>query len=164
MTNTDDRLTNPAPAPPPPSYIRRHPILAGFAVLSGLSLFSALWPVSAIVITLAVAGHATGLDRAAWSLAERGAARVRAALRDHAPSAPSPSPTTPEPAAPPYRRPTAKRTRRLPPRFALPGDLPRRRPLHTGPPLRGIREHPSLAWEPESTVRASKHPTVRRRC
>src|SRR5476651_1081393 len=105
MTNTDDRLTNPAPAPPPPSYIRRHPILAGFAVLSGLSLFSALWPVSAIVITLAVAGHATGLDRAAWSLAERGAARVKAVLRDHAPSAPSPSPTTPEPAAPPVPTP-----------------------------------------------------------
>ena len=54
MTIRDERSTPPA-TPPPPSYVRRHPILAGFGVLSGLSLFSALWPVSAIVVAVAVA-------------------------------------------------------------------------------------------------------------
>ena len=44
MTITDDRSTTPTPAAAPPSYVRRHPILAAFGVLSGLSLFSALWP------------------------------------------------------------------------------------------------------------------------
>ena len=64
MTITDDRPTaRPTPAAPP-SFIRRHPILAGFGVLSALSLFSALWPASAIVIPVAIAGDATELDRA----------------------------------------------------------------------------------------------------
>ena len=104
MTITDDRV-------PRPRHRLQHrlptfagiPILAAFGVLSGLSLFSALWPVSAIVIGVAVAGHATGLDRAALLLAERLAARdqlVRAPP-DHAepgPTAPAPAP--PEPSAP----------------------------------------------------------------
>jgi hypothetical protein len=76
MTITNDRSPTPTPAAAPPSYVRRHPILAAFGVLSGLSLFSALWPVSAVVVGVAVAGHATGLDRAAWRLAERLAARI----------------------------------------------------------------------------------------
>jgi hypothetical protein len=109
MTITDDRTTPPTPAPTPPSYIRRHPILAGFGVLSGLSLFSALWPVSAIVIAVAIAGHATGLDRAAVLLVERVAARIDASAHhrmhpDPAPVTPAPEPgvptPTPEPSAP----------------------------------------------------------------
>src|ERR1700726_2785174 len=98
MTITDDRLTPPAPASKPPSYIRRHPILAGFGVLSGLSLFAALWPVSAIVTAVAVAGHATGLDRAAWSLAERLAKRGIQIVRHRAPE--PAEPVAPEPRAP----------------------------------------------------------------
>src|SRR5579863_2017063 len=98
MTITDDRTTTPTPAPTPPSYIRRHPILAGFGVLSGLSLFSALWPVSAIVIAVAIAGHATGLDRAAFLLVERVAARIDASA--HHRTHPEPSPVTQAPGAP----------------------------------------------------------------
>ncbi|MGD0193623.1 MAG: hypothetical protein ABSC35_02035 [Candidatus Dormibacteria bacterium] len=98
MTITDDRTTPPTPAPTPPSYVRRHPILAGFGVLSGLSLFSALWPVSAIVIAVAIAGHATGLDRAAVLLVERVAARIDASA--HHRTHPEPAPVTPAPAAP----------------------------------------------------------------
>jgi hypothetical protein len=90
MTITDDRTTPPTPAPTPPSYVRRHPILAGFGVLSGLSLFSALWPVSAIVIAVAIAGHATGLDRAAVLLVERVAARIDASA--HHRTHPDPTP------------------------------------------------------------------------
>jgi hypothetical protein len=105
MTITDDRTTTPTPSVTPPSYIRRHPILAGFGVLSGLSLFSALWPVSAVVIAVAVAGHATGLDRAAVLLVERVAARIDASAHhrshpDPAPVAPTPVAPTPAPAAP----------------------------------------------------------------
>src|SRR5580658_8290807 len=96
MTITDDRTTTPTPAQTPPSYIRRHPILAGFGVLSGLSLFSALWPVSAIVIAVAIAGHATGLDRTAVLLVERVAARIDASA--HHRTHPDPTPTTPTPA------------------------------------------------------------------
>src|SRR5580704_17238418 len=98
MTITDDRTTPPTPAPTAPSYIRRHPILAGFGVLSGLSLFSALWPVSAIVIAVAIAGHATGLDRAAVLLVERLAARIDASA--HHRTHPEPDPKTPSPSAP----------------------------------------------------------------
>jgi hypothetical protein len=100
MTITDDRSPTPTPAAAPPSYIRRHPILAAFGVLSGLSLFSALWPVSAVVVGVAVAGHATGLDRAAWRLAERLAARI--SLVAHHPDRvePAPAPSGPQPSAP----------------------------------------------------------------
>jgi hypothetical protein len=81
--------------------VRRHPILAGFGVLSGLSLFSALWPVSAIVISVAIAGHVTGLDRAAWSLTRTVATRLAGALRGHAPVVPvPPTPGAPGPVAP----------------------------------------------------------------
>src|ERR1700683_391586 len=113
MTITDDRTTTPTPPVPPPSYIRRHPILAGFGVLSGLSLFSALWPASAIVIAVAIAGHATGLDRAAVLLVERVAARIDASAHhrrhsDPEPTAPTPGPVAPTP-APSAPAPTAPR-------------------------------------------------------
>jgi hypothetical protein len=98
MTITDDRATTPTPAAAPPSYVRRHPILAAFGVLSGLSLFSALWPLSAIVVGVAVAGHATGLDRAALHVAERLGVRVRASV--HHGVRPEPAPAAPEPVAP----------------------------------------------------------------
>src|SRR6202035_4982681 len=93
MTITDDRATTPTPAAPPPSYVRRHPILTAFGVLSGLSLFSALWPVSAVVVGVAVAGHATGLDRRALHVVERLATRisVSARRRDHPEPAPAPA-------------------------------------------------------------------------
>src|ERR1035438_9377983 len=108
MPITDDRSTTPTPAAAPPSYVRRHPILAAFGVLSGLSLFSALWPLSAIVIGVAVAGHATGLDRAALHLAERLAVRIRSSAHNRvhhepapaAPSPPAPAPVVPHPSAP----------------------------------------------------------------
>src|ERR1700688_4648895 len=103
MTITDDRSSTPAPPAAPPSYVRRHPILAAFGVLSGLSLFSALWPASAIVIAVAVAGHATGLDRAAVLLAERLAARINASAHHHGHAGPeptAPTPAAPEPSAP----------------------------------------------------------------
>ncbi|MFI5287742.1 MAG: hypothetical protein ACHQ4F_15700 [Candidatus Dormibacteria bacterium] len=107
MTITDNRSTIPAPAAAPPpvpaSYVRRHPILAAFGVLSGLSLFSALGPVSAVVVAVAVAGHATGLDRTALRVVERLATRISVSAhhRDHREPAPAPTaPTTPEPAAP----------------------------------------------------------------
>ena len=103
MTITDDRSSTPTPAASPPSYVRRHPILAAFGVLSGLSLFSALWPLSAVVVGVAVAGHATGLDRAALHLAERLADRVSASAhhRAHTEPAPAPpAPVSPQPSAP----------------------------------------------------------------
>jgi len=99
MTITDQRSTTAAPTPPPPSYVRRHPILTGFGVLSGLSLFSALWPVSAIVVAIAVGGHATGLDRAAWRVTRLAAAHVVASVRGHE-SAKQRAPVPPQPAAP----------------------------------------------------------------
>jgi hypothetical protein len=95
MPITDDRSTNAAPPPPPPSFVRRHPILAGFGVLSALSLFTALWPVSAIVISVAIAGHVTGVDRVAWSLAHKLAARVTRAVSRHGPGAATPGPAAP---------------------------------------------------------------------
>jgi hypothetical protein len=98
MTITDDRSSTPTPAAAPPSYVRRHPILTAFGVLSGLSLFSALWPVSAVVVGVAVAGHATGLDRATLRLAERLAARIDASA--HRRGHPEPGPVAPAPGAP----------------------------------------------------------------
>ena len=100
MTITDDRATTPTPAATPPSYVRRHPILAAFGVLSGLSLFSALWPLSAIVVGVAVAGHATGLDRAVLHQAERLGDRVRSSVHHRVHSEPAPVPSAPAPAAP----------------------------------------------------------------
>ena len=98
MTFSDDRPANVTPPAPPRSFLRRHPILAGFGVLSGLSLFSALWPASAIVISVAIAADATGLDRKAWTLTRSVAGRIASAVRDRAHEDPSPSPVAPTPA------------------------------------------------------------------
>jgi hypothetical protein len=75
--------------------------MAGFGVLSGLSLFSALWPVSAIVTAVVVAGHATGIDVAAWSLARKLATNVAHEVRGNRPGAPASPPAPPAPPAAP---------------------------------------------------------------
>src|ERR1039457_747904 len=98
MRIRDKRSTTTPPSAAPPSYLRRHPILAAFGVLSRLSLFSALWPVSAVGIAVAVAGHATGLDRAAMLLDERLAVRISSSAHHRA--HPEPEPGVPMPAAP----------------------------------------------------------------
>ncbi|MGA7987518.1 MAG: hypothetical protein WCB51_03870, partial [Candidatus Dormiibacterota bacterium] len=101
MTISDDRSASPVPPPAPPSFVRRHPIVAGFGVLSGLSLFSALWPVSAIVISVAIAAHVTGADRAAWSITRALATRGAGALHGRGPVSPEPpAPGSPAPPAP----------------------------------------------------------------
>ena len=109
MTITDDRSASVSPPTPPPSFVRRHPILAGFGVLSGLSLFSALWPVSAIVVSRRHRLQTRpALDRAAWSLTSaRLAARAHCIARspDHESHAdPSPPPTAPRREVPHRRR------------------------------------------------------------
>ncbi|MFZ0181015.1 MAG: hypothetical protein WAL84_14275 [Candidatus Dormiibacterota bacterium] len=138
MTITDDRSSTPAPAAAPPSYVRRHPILAAFGVLSGLSLFSALWPVSAIVIAVGVAGHATGLDRAAVLLAERVVARISAPPHHgHAgpePTAPTPAAPGPSAPAPSAPVPSAPRREAHPP--AAPAARSRRDPHVHAPTVR----------------------------
>jgi hypothetical protein len=102
MPISDDRPATVTPPTPPPSFIRRHPILAGFGVLSGLSLFSALWPASAIVVSVAIAADVTGLDRKAWALTRSVAERIATAVRAHThpDQAPSPTPAVPAPSAP----------------------------------------------------------------
>ncbi len=108
MPISDDRPDSVSPPPPPPSFVRRHPILAGFGVLSALSLFSALWPASAIVVSVAIAADATGLDRKAWSLTTTVAERTATAVRGREqPDPPSPAPVVPAPSAP--QRPSAPR-------------------------------------------------------
>src|ERR1700686_3989604 len=145
MTITDDRSSTPAPSAPPPSYVRRHPILAAFGVLSGLSLFSALWPLSAVVIAVVVAGHATGLDRAAVLLAERLAARISSSARhrDHSEPGPTaPAPVAPEPSAP---APSAPRREAHPP--TVPAARSHRDPhAHAPTARRPVRSrHPQTA-------------------
>ena len=86
----------------PSSFLRRHPILAGFGVLAALSLFAAYWPLSAIVTGVIVAGRATGADRFAYREARRGLFAVARRLGMHrAPSSPvqppAPSPPVPQP-------------------------------------------------------------------
>ncbi len=150
MTITDDRSTTPAPAAAPPSYVRRHPILAAFGVLSGLSLFAALWPVSAVVIGVAVAGHATGLDRTALLLAERLVERIGAASHRHAhpepePAAPAPSlpePAAPAPSAPAPSAPAPSAPRREAHASAAPAARVRRDPQAQAPGARRpVRRH-----------------------
>jgi hypothetical protein len=86
-----------------PSFLRRHPILAAFGALAGLSLFAAYWPASAVITGVVVAGRATGADMVAWrwlrSTSARVGGRVQQAWRRHEakhgapePAAPSPSP------------------------------------------------------------------------
>jgi hypothetical protein len=145
MTITNDRSSTPTPAAPPPSYVRRHPILTAFGVLSGLSLFTALWPVSAVVVGVAVAGHATGLDRAAVRLTERLAARISASA--HRRGHPEPAPVAPAPAAPQPSEPAPPAPRREAHPPAAPATLSRRGPHAHGPAVhRPVRpRHPKNA-------------------
>jgi len=65
-TSGAGRSAQPSPLPiPAPSFARRHPFYAAFGVLAALSLFSAFWPLSALVTGALVAARATGLDRRA---------------------------------------------------------------------------------------------------
>jgi hypothetical protein len=147
MTIKDDRSTSPAPAPAPPSYVRRHPILTAFGILSGLSLFSALWPVSAIVVGVAVAGHTTGADRAVLHVAERLAERVVSSMHHpahHEPGPAAPAPTPPQPSAP---EPAAPRREAHPP--AAPAARSRRAPHPHSP---GAHRH-----EPARRPRTVEH-------
>ncbi|MBV8194838.1 MAG: hypothetical protein JOY80_04860 [Candidatus Dormibacteraeota bacterium] len=98
-TNTTGGRSAPQPSPGPgPSFVRRHPILAGFGVLAALSLFAAYWPASAVITGVIVAGRATGFDRVVYNAARRGFDDVVSHLR-HAPSTstqpPEPTPTAP---------------------------------------------------------------------
>jgi hypothetical protein len=147
MTISDDRSVSPAPPPAPPSFVRRHPIVAGFGVLSGLSLFSALWPASAIVISVAIAAHVTGLDRETWSLTRAVATRVAAALRGHTPGNPAPAaPGAPEPAVPAPRSAPKRDVR-------APAPQPR---------VRGARGTTSHAPVPPRRPRTPDHPVETR--
>src|ERR1700721_2906468 len=137
MTITDDRSPTPTPAATPPSYVRRHPILAAFGVLSGLSLFSALWPLSAVVVGVAVAGHATGLDRAALHLAERLADRVSSSAHHRTHTEPSPAPPAPAPPQPSAPAPSAPRREAHAP--ATPAVRARAPRAHAAAPHRPVR-------------------------
>lgn len=96
------RAASPPPPPPPagPSFLRRHPLLAGFGVLAALSLFAAYWPASAIVTGVVVAARASGADRAALSLLERTARRVLNRVRNGPGDGPGAQAGSPEPGAP----------------------------------------------------------------
>ena len=81
--------------------MRRHPILTAFGVLAGLSLFTAYWPASAIVVGVVAGARATGVDSRAWSLTRRVArAVVRRFQRQRTPPPPAepPAATAPQPA------------------------------------------------------------------
>jgi hypothetical protein len=109
-------MTTPAPhppAPPPhqPSFARRHPILTGFGVFAGLSLFAAYFPISAIVTAVIVGAHATGADRAGLRIGERAGCWLRSRLPHRAPDPVSASP--PAPAAPSLSQPVQRETTAL---------------------------------------------------
>jgi hypothetical protein len=106
---------------PPPSFVRRHPLLAAFGALAGLSLFAAYWPISAVITGIVVAGRATGADQVAWrwlrTTSTRVAGRVRAAWREHearrsgvAPGHHPAMPTEPSPAPPAAPAPSPRTT------------------------------------------------------
>lgn len=102
MTARDGGSRSDGPIPTPGiSFARRHPILTGFGVLAGLSLFAAYFPVSAIVTGVVVGAHATGADRTALRLFRRAATAVTQRWRVRHPSAPPPAATgEPHPDAP----------------------------------------------------------------
>src|ERR1700694_3375676 len=101
MTARDGSAGGHTVPPPPTSFARRHPILAGFGVLAGLSLFAAYFPLSAIVTGVVVGAHASGVDKAAVSFGRRLGSRLaqRWRTRHHGSAAPSP------PAEPPVSPP-----------------------------------------------------------
>ncbi|MGH7686572.1 MAG: hypothetical protein ACREN2_07135, partial [Candidatus Dormibacteria bacterium] len=114
--NAAVRSTAPAPPPQPPpglDFVRRHPVLAAFGALAGISLFAAYWPASAIVTGAIVLGRASGADRVAWRALRRGASAAAHRIggwgrREPSPGVPTPdapvpeapSPSSPPPAAP----------------------------------------------------------------
>jgi len=142
-----------APAPVSPSFLRRHPILAGFGLLAGLSLFAAWWPVSAVITGVVVAGRATGADVAAWrwlrGTSSRVAGRLRRTWRDlearrqgHEPVEHAPTPAAPPEPAPSEPAPTPARPVPAPPAPAPPPPLPqpgRGHAAHLRAPLRRER-------------------------
>ena len=90
--------------PPSTSFARRHPILAGFGVLAGLSLFAAYFPLSAIVTGVLVGVRASGADRAAVRLGRRVGSGLVQRWRTRHPRAVAPSPAPPAtepPSSPP---------------------------------------------------------------
>jgi hypothetical protein len=89
--------------PPTTSFARRHPILAGFGVLAGLSLFAAYFPLSAIVTGVLVGVRASEADRAAVRLGRRVGSELvqRWRTRHQREVAPSPAPPATEPPASP---------------------------------------------------------------
>ncbi|HKR98092.1 MAG TPA: hypothetical protein VJU79_01135 [Candidatus Dormibacteraeota bacterium] len=107
MTESPDttgagRSAQPSPLPTPaPSFARRHPFYAAFGVLAALSLFSALWPLSAVLTGALVLARATGLDRRAVRAAGEIARRiaVRLGLRSTPPKPPDPPEAPPSPVA-----------------------------------------------------------------
>ncbi|HWW10860.1 MAG TPA: hypothetical protein VNY76_11505 [Candidatus Acidoferrales bacterium] len=103
MTARDGSTGSRTVPPPRTSFARRHPILAAFGVLAGLSLFAAYFPLSAIVTGVVVGAHATGFDAAAVRLGRRlGSGLAQRWRARHNPSVvPPPAPPTAEPPASP---------------------------------------------------------------
>ena len=93
MTDKTSQPAAPAPPPQPPSFARRHPILTGFGILAGVSLFAAYFPISAIVTAVIVGGRATGADRLALHAGERAVRWIGERL--HRTPAHPPAPPTP---------------------------------------------------------------------
>ena len=130
----------PPPPPPGPSFLRTHPLLAGFGVLAALSLFAAYWPLSAIITGVVIAARATGADRAALHIVKRSARRLLDGLRQHGgrdrdpeggapdPAAPAPDPsaTAPQPPQPSPPSPVAPEPAPAPGREAPPASRQRR--------------------------------------
>jgi hypothetical protein len=86
------------------SFARRHPILTGFGLLAGVSLFASYFPLSAVVTAGLVAVKATGADAAAVRAGSRlfNAVVQRWRARSADPpqrDVPQPVPTAPEPAS-----------------------------------------------------------------
>jgi len=102
---SDSTARPPAPVSPTTSFARRHPILTGFGILAGLSLFAAYFPISAFVTAGLVGAHATGADR----LALRGTRRAVAWIRVHVPvKRQNPAPSSPRPQPDLSRRPVRR--------------------------------------------------------
>ena len=146
------RPASPPPPPPPPgpSFLRRHPLLAGFGVLAALSLFAAYWPASAIVTGVVVAARASGADRAALSFLERSARRVLGRLRNgpgDGPGAQGSAPEPPVPAEPPVAAPEPAPVAITPPAPS---------PVTTTPPAPSSGAHP--APRPRRTRPALRKP------
>ena len=78
------------------TFVRRHPILAGFGVLAGLSLFAAYFPLSAVVTAVVVGVHATGVDRWGLRTARSAGTAILRRWRSRHQTPPAPQPTAPD--------------------------------------------------------------------